>query len=140
LVDIKKNNGTYTWTNKRSGNHQIACRLDHFLILENFLLEGSLVESNILSKASLDHGLIQVWVDTISTPKIKPFRFAIFCLSHPDFQELARHWWSIVETQDGHQNVLLLKKTQTLQTTGMQMEKIGLWEHFLGEEITGTKY
>jgi hypothetical protein len=32
LVDIENGNGTYTWTNKRSGHQQIACRLDRFLI------------------------------------------------------------------------------------------------------------
>jgi hypothetical protein len=101
LVDIENSNGTYTWTNKRSRNHQIACRLDRFLISKTLLLEGPLVDSNILPKASSDHCPVQLWVDTIATPKLKPFRFEIFWLSHPDFQELAHHWWSTVETQMG---------------------------------------
>ena len=40
LVDIESGNGTYTWTNKRSGHQQIAWRLDRFLISETLLLEG----------------------------------------------------------------------------------------------------
>jgi exonuclease III len=101
LVDIENGNGTFTWTNKRSGHQQIACRLDHFLISETLLLEGPLVESNILPKAGSDHWPVQLWVDTIATPKLKPFRFEKFWLSHPDFQEMARHWWSTVEIQKG---------------------------------------
>jgi exonuclease III len=57
LVDIENGNGTYTWTNKRSGHQQIACRLDCFLISETLLLEGPMVESNILPKVGSDHGL-----------------------------------------------------------------------------------
>jgi exonuclease III len=99
LVDIENSNGTYTWTNKRSGHQQIACRLDRFLISETLLLEGPLVDSNILPKVGSNHWPVQLWVDTIATPKLKPFRFEKFWLSHPNFQELARHWWSIAETQ-----------------------------------------
>jgi hypothetical protein len=101
LVDIENNNGTYTWTNKISGHQQIACRLDRFLISETLLLEGPLVDSNILPKAGLDHWSVQLWVDTIATPKLEPFIFEIFWLSHPNFQELSHHWWSTVETQKG---------------------------------------
>jgi hypothetical protein len=89
LVYIENRNGTYTQTNKRSGNHQIYCRIDRFLISETLLLEGPLVESNILPKAGSDHWSVQLWVDTIATTKLKPFKYEIFWLSHPDFKELA---------------------------------------------------
>jgi hypothetical protein len=69
--------------------------------LKTLLLEGPLVDSNILSKAGSDHWMVQLWVDTIATLKLKPFIFEKFCLSHPDFQELARHWWSTVKIQQG---------------------------------------
>jgi len=91
LVDIENSNGTYTWTNKISGHQQIACRLDCFLILETLLLEVPLVDSNILPKAGSYHWPVQLWVDTIATPKLKHFRFEIFWLSHPNFQELSCH-------------------------------------------------
>jgi hypothetical protein len=48
-----------------------------------------MVESNILPKVGLDHWHVHLWVDTIATPKLKPFIFEKFWLSHPDFQELA---------------------------------------------------
>jgi hypothetical protein len=64
-------------------------------------LEGPLVDSNILPKECSDHWLLQLWVDTIATSKLKPFIYEFFWLSHLEFQELARHWWSTVEIQRG---------------------------------------
>jgi hypothetical protein len=60
-----------------------------------------MVESNILPKVGSTTWHVQLWVDTIATPKLKPFRFEKFWLSHMDFQELARHWWSTTEIQKG---------------------------------------
>jgi len=70
---------------------QIECRLDYFLISKTLLLEGPLVYSNILVKAGSDNWLVQLWVNTISNHKLKPLIFEKFWLSHPNFQELARH-------------------------------------------------
>jgi hypothetical protein len=55
LVDIESSNVTYTWTNKRSGHQQISSKLDRFVISKTLLLEGPLVDSNILPKVGLDH-------------------------------------------------------------------------------------
>jgi endonuclease/exonuclease/phosphatase family metal-dependent hydrolase len=55
------------------GSQHIASRLDHFLISENLMLEGPLIEANILPKSGSDHWPVQLWVDTIATPKYKPF-------------------------------------------------------------------
>jgi hypothetical protein len=101
LVDIENGNGTFTWTNKHTGPQQIACRLDHFLLSETLLLEGPLIESNILPKAGSDHWPVQLWVDTMASPKLKPFRFEKFWLSHPDFQKMARIWWDVAEIRQG---------------------------------------
>jgi hypothetical protein len=60
-----------------------------------------MVESNILPKVGSDHWPVQLWIDTIATPKIKPFRFEKFWLTHPDFQELAQNWWTNAEIQKG---------------------------------------
>jgi hypothetical protein len=65
------------------------------------MLEGPMVESNILLKAGSDHWPVQFWIDTIATPKLKPFRFQKFWLIHPDFQEVARTWWTNAEIQQG---------------------------------------
>jgi hypothetical protein len=85
LVYIENSNATYTWTNKRSGHQKIACRLDRFLILKTLLLEGPLVYPNILPKAGSNHWSVHLWVETIATPKLKPFKFEKIWLSHPNF-------------------------------------------------------
>jgi hypothetical protein len=101
LVDIENGNDTFTWTNKRTRPQQIACRIDRFLLSEILLLEGPLIESNILPKASSDQWSVQLWIDTMASPKLKPFIFEKFWLSHPDIQEMDRHWWNTTEIHQG---------------------------------------
>jgi hypothetical protein len=50
LVDIENSNGTFTWSNRRSGNQHIACRLDRFLVAEELMEEAPYMESLILPK------------------------------------------------------------------------------------------
>jgi exonuclease III len=101
LIDIETRNGSFTWSNKCSGSQQIACRLDRFLIYETLMLEGPSIEASILPKSGSDHWPVQLWIDTIATPKFKPFRFEIFWLTHPDFPELSRSWWANAEISHG---------------------------------------
>jgi exonuclease III len=37
LVDIENSNGTFTWSNRRSGSQHIAYRLDRFLVTEHLI-------------------------------------------------------------------------------------------------------
>jgi hypothetical protein len=37
----------------------------------------------------------------IAIPKLKPFRFEKFWLTHPDFQELSQQWWENAEIHHG---------------------------------------
>ena len=48
LVDIQPRNGTFTWTKRRGGDRLIASRLDRFLISESILLEGNIIDSDIV--------------------------------------------------------------------------------------------
>jgi exonuclease III len=66
LVDIENGNGTYTWTNRRSRHQQIAWRVDRFLISKALMLEGPMVESNILLKAGTNHWPILFWIDIVA--------------------------------------------------------------------------
>jgi hypothetical protein len=43
-----------------------------------------MVEATILPKSGSDHWPVQLWIDTIATPKFKPFRFEKFWLTHPE--------------------------------------------------------
>eukprot|EP00253_Pinus_taeda_P010667 PITA_10667 len=94
LVDVYPKSGAYTWNNKRGGERQIASRLDRFLISESILMEGVIVESDILPSGGSDHWLISLMAGIQGMPKNKPFRFEKFWLSHPDFIQLIEKWWN----------------------------------------------
>jgi len=55
LIDLETNKGTHTWTNRRTGTHQVACKLDRFLLSEPLLLDGTAMESTILNYPGSDH-------------------------------------------------------------------------------------
>lgn len=55
LAKIETLNGVYTWKKHRGGRHQIACRLDKFLILESLLEKYHFLESSILPSVDSNH-------------------------------------------------------------------------------------
>jgi hypothetical protein len=67
------------------------------------MLEGPLIKVDILPKVSLDHWLVQFWVEKTTTLKFKPFCFEKFSLTHPDFSEISRTWWANAEIEHGTQ-------------------------------------
>jgi exonuclease III len=101
LVDIENNNGTFTWSNRRSGNQHVACRLDRFLVAEELIEKDLCMESLILPKAGSDHWPIALHLEIEAIPKYKPFRFEKFWLTHPDFHQLAKTWWAQAEIDHG---------------------------------------
>jgi exonuclease III len=78
FVDIENNNGTFTWSNRRSRNHHVACRLDHFLVTKELIKRDLYMESLILPKEGSDHWPITLQIAIETTPKFKPFRFEKF--------------------------------------------------------------
>jgi hypothetical protein len=93
LIDMKTPNGLFTCTNRRSGSHQVAFRLDRFLIFDSHLMEGTTLEARILDAHRSDHWPIQLWLDIPASPGCKPFRFEWFWLNHPYFQQNTHTWW-----------------------------------------------
>eukprot|EP00253_Pinus_taeda_P028043 PITA_28043 len=90
LIDTPFNNGLFTWNNKRAGSHQIASRLDRFLISDNAIhLEGDL-SASILPLAGSDHWPISLEWSQPGNATRRPFRFETFCMTHPDFINLAQ--------------------------------------------------
>ena len=69
LVDIENSNGTFTWSNCRSGNQHIACCMDRFLVTEELMEEGAYMENLILPKSRLNHWPLAFNLDTGGTPK-----------------------------------------------------------------------
>jgi exonuclease III len=111
LIDLETSNGTFTWTNRRTRTHQIACRLDHFLLSDSLMLEGTTLETCILDIHGSDHWPIQLWLDIPATPGRKPFRLEQFWLSHPDFQQKVHTWWREASVPYGSKMYLFPAKT-----------------------------
>ena len=101
LVDIENSNGTFTWSNRRSGNQHISCRLDLFLVTEELMESGSYLEILILKKACSDHWPLALQLDMGEPPRYKPFCFEKFWLSHLDFKRLSKSWWDQAEIDHG---------------------------------------
>lgn len=88
LVDIHTKSGNFTWNNIRGRNKMIASRLDRFFIFESIIMDGILVESDILPSGGSDHWPISLIVVVHGTPRNKPLRFEKFWLDHHNFLQL----------------------------------------------------
>ena len=55
LIDIPTSNEIFTWHNRRGGDHQIASRLDYFILSKETYLTSWEKEARILPKAGSDH-------------------------------------------------------------------------------------
>jgi hypothetical protein len=69
--------------------------------MKALLVEDPTIEANILPLAGSDHWPVSLCLDAGATPKLKPFRFEKFWLSHPDFHWLAKSWWNQAEIEHG---------------------------------------
>ena len=87
LVDIQTSFGFFTWNNRRGGAHQIAKRLDHFLVSDQILTLGGLLDASVLPMAGSDHWPIALSWHSQGTSLHKPFRFERFWLTHPTFMD-----------------------------------------------------
>jgi hypothetical protein len=47
MVDIITNNKNFTWNNKRTNQHQVATRLDRFLVKKSIIVQGLTLDCNI---------------------------------------------------------------------------------------------
>jgi hypothetical protein len=93
LIDIKTSNGKFTWNNKRTLNQQITLILDSFLILESIVLQGIIMEGNILPWGGSDHWSVLLEANFQVTPKNRPFWFESLWIEHPTFKENINIWW-----------------------------------------------
>ena len=48
MVDVKTNNGQFTWNNKRMKQNQVASRLNRFLVSKSIIMQGLTLDCNIL--------------------------------------------------------------------------------------------
>ncbi|KAK5775495.1 hypothetical protein PVK06_043391 [Gossypium arboreum] len=60
MVDLKTNNGWFTWVNNREGPARVKERLDHFLISANAVNSFSFLETRVIQQSSSDHDAISL--------------------------------------------------------------------------------
>eukprot|EP00253_Pinus_taeda_P001472 PITA_01472 len=129
LVVVYPKTGSFTWNNRRGGDKLIASLLDRFLISERIIMDGTIVESDILPSGGSDHWPISLIVEVSSTPRNKPFRFEKFWLDHPNFQEMVKKWWSEPLEHSGSKMSNLQKKLK------MTKQQIKEWNKTVFGEI-----
>jgi len=90
LIDFPRNNGIFTWNNKKSSTHQIASRLDRFLISDNAIHLGEDLTTSILPYVGSDHWPISFQWQRLGVSSKRPFHFESFWLIHPQFKDLVQ--------------------------------------------------
>lgn len=94
LIDMPLCNGTFTWSNRRAGKHQIASKLDRFLISDNAVHLGGDISAAILAHTGSDHWPIALQWQRLGDLTKRPFRFEGFWLSHPTFKDFVKTIWA----------------------------------------------
>eukprot|EP00253_Pinus_taeda_P021345 PITA_21345 len=94
LIDIQLCNGMHTWRNRRAGRHQIASKLDRYLISDNTVHLGGDISASILPFAGSDHWPISLQWQRPGNSIRHPFRFEAFWLTHPTFKDFIKSTWN----------------------------------------------
>jgi exonuclease III len=115
MVDLKTNNGQFTWNNKRMNQYQVATRLDRFLVSESIIMQGLTLDCNILPWGGSDHWPMQLEAGFQTTPKNRPFRFEKFWIEHPTFKEIIKQWWREEQPEQGTRMFKLYKKLKYIK-------------------------
>lgn len=115
LMDIPTNNGIFTWTNKRTGTHQIASRLDRFLISDNATKVGGEFTASIIPCSGSDHWPIELQWNRPGNNLRRPFHFEEFWFAHPDFENLVRSTWTNFKVTEGSKMARFQQKLRNLK-------------------------
>lgn len=58
LVDVRTNNGIFTWNNHRGGKKHVSSYLGHFLVSQSILNKDIFLETFIMPCLGLDANLV----------------------------------------------------------------------------------
>eukprot|EP00253_Pinus_taeda_P031968 PITA_31968 len=93
LVDLKPVKGKFTWTNNRTGDKNIAARLDRFLINSSLMMDNRIVFSKILPKLTSDHKPILLCLKKEEELGPLPFRFSPLWVGKDGFLDTVQAAW-----------------------------------------------
>jgi len=76
LLDFKRKEGLYTWSNNRAGAEHISTHLEIFLLHSTFLAEKKIISTKILPKLNFDHKSILLLFEEEEKLGPIPFQFS----------------------------------------------------------------
>eukprot|EP00253_Pinus_taeda_P025366 PITA_25366 len=115
LVDTETINGTFTWNNKRGGAHQVASKLDRFMISKDLFPSGLAMTTSILPFGGSHHWSVQLEATFMGTPRNRHFRFENAWLSHPNFTNNFETWWREELNIQGSKMYMLQQKLKHIK-------------------------
>ena len=80
LIDVRTNNDTFTWNNKRTGDRGISFLLDRFLVSESIMMNGGELKVSVLPLAGSDHWPIKLEWENVGPNLCRHFHFENFWL------------------------------------------------------------
>ena len=101
---------------KRGGAHQVASKLDRFMISEDLFLSGPAMTASIIPFGGSDHWPVQLEATFMVTPRNKPFRFENAWLSHPNFTNYVDKWWREELNIQGTKMYMLQQKLKHIKS------------------------
>eukprot|EP00253_Pinus_taeda_P028735 PITA_28735 len=116
LMDLPFCNGTFTWSNRRGGKHQISSKLDRFLISDNAVHMGGDFTTEILAHSGSDHWPIALQWQRPGDTTRRPFCFEAFWLTHPAFKDFVKTIWASFIPSEGSKMYQLQQKLWFLKS------------------------
>eukprot|EP00253_Pinus_taeda_P011111 PITA_11111 len=116
LIDLQFCNGTHTWSNRRIGKHQIASKLDRFLISDNAVHLGGDIAAAVFPYSGSDHWPISLQWQRLGNATKRPFRFEDFWLTHLTFKDFIRSTWNTFQSLEGSKMFQFQQKLKHLKS------------------------
>lgn len=135
FIDVIPKKGTYSWTNRRKDNCQIAVRIDCFLSFALWIIEKFVLHSDTLPWSYSDLFPISLVIQTsTTTPASKlPSKFQSMWFRHHDFLPLLEIWWKKDPKVDGIFQFRFYQKMKHIKT------QIKEWNTYVFKNIFAQK-
>eukprot|EP00253_Pinus_taeda_P035953 PITA_35953 len=134
LIDMPFDNGTFTWSNRRAGRHQIASKLDRFLLLDNAVHLGGDFSAAILPHTGSNHWPIAIQWQRPGNPTRIPFRFKEFWLTHPSFKDMIKNIWTTFTPPEGSKMFQLQQKLRFVKSQLKQWNRETFGDIFTAQQ------
>ncbi|KAK8356493.1 hypothetical protein V6Z12_A05G357600 [Gossypium hirsutum] len=121
MVDLKTNNGWFTWVNNREGTARVKERLDRFLISANAVNSFPFLETRVIRQSSSDHDAISLDTegrrprDGLKDPRLC-FKYDVFWARNEEAKTIIKEAW-----QRGSQD--------TMEKITIVDNELGRWQY-----------